>query len=319
MGKKRMKKLGVGIVVAVLLVAGGTTAGWLLADKSKAKVPYPLLDSSAANPKAPQNLINFDPLRQSLKAYFTKLGLAHSFYFEYLPDGINIRDGADETSVAASLMKTPVVMDLYKVAELGKVNLDDTVAIQQSDISTDADYGDPSGLAAGTTISLRNAAKLALHDSDNTAISVIKRSITPLVTNDSEVVQNLDINYTLSGNKPTDKILMISARSYSSILKCLYYSCFLQPKDSQELLAYLIGSSVHSRLMSGVPKNVQVAHKIGSGIKAQSDCGIVYQPGKPYLVCLMFWDYPNNGGNETDAYFKKVSQMVSDYVTKAGN
>jgi beta-lactamase class A len=319
MGKRQRKNIVIGVVVAILLIALSGVTGWLLADRNNSRIAYPLLDPNVVNSRIQQNIISFDPLRQDIKAYLTSLNLSHSFYFEYLANGVSIRDGEDQGSVAASLMKTPVVMDLYKLGEEKKLNLDDTVAIQQSDISTDNEYGNPSALAVGNTISLRNAAKLALHDSDNTAITVIKRVVTPMVTDSTDAIQSLDISYTLSGTDPTDKVLKISARSYSSILKCLYYSCFLEPRDSQQLLEYLTNSVIQTRIEAGVPKDVGVAHKVGSGIKAQSDCGIVYQPGKPYLICLMFWNYPNTNGGETDGYFKKVSQMVSNYVIKAGN
>jgi len=41
-----------------------------------------------------------------------------------------------------------------------------------------------------------------------------------------------------------------------------------------------------------VPKEVRVAHKFGelglpNGEKQLHDCGIIYYPGNPYLLCVM--------------------------------
>lgn len=309
------------VLTGILLLGIGLFLGWFLFKTDEQASKYPLLDPSVARPSVQQQQINFDPVRQQVKDYLKNLNTSYGLYFEYLPNGSNIRVDEDSVSVAASLMKTPVVMDLYKLAEKGIVNLEDTVMIEQSDINTDNEYGDPSGLMAGQTISLRNAARLALHNSDNTAINVVKKVVNPLVTSETDSIQSLDIAYTLdetgsSSSELNNKVLKINARSYGSILKCLYYACFLNPADSQEILGYLVDSVGTDRLASAIPKNVAVAHKVGSAIKAQSDCGIIYVPAQPYLLCLMFWDFQDPTGKETTTYFNKVSKMLYDYISK---
>ncbi len=321
MGKNKPLNVWLGIGVGVLLLGIGLALGWLLYNPKNTASKYPLLDPSVANPAVQQQQINFDPVRQQVKDYLKSLDTRYGLYFEYLPNGSNIRVDEDSVSVAASLMKTPVVMDLYKLAEKGILNLEDTVVIEQNDISYDIEYGDPSGLMAGQTISLRNAARLALHNSDNTAINIVKRVVNPLLSSETDSIQSLDIAYTLdeadsSSSELNNKVLKINARSYGSILKCLYYACFLNPSNSQEILDYLVDSAGTDRLASAVPKNVAVAHKVGSAIKAQSDCGIIYVPAQPYLLCLMFWDFQDPTGKETTAYFNKVSKMLYDYIAR---
>lgn len=316
------KKIGLvavgGILGALLLIGVGYRIAQLR-DRDNHTMRYPLLDISVNNPKTEGNILNFDPLRHDIKQYLASLNTPHSFYFEYLPNGISIRDGEDKTTIAASLMKAPIVMDLYRLAENNKLDLRQTITIQPSDINTDPEYGNPqdlstTDLAAGQTITYRQAAYLALHDSNNTAINIIKRTISPLVTDDNDVVFSLDISYTNTGSDPSTRIFQIGSRSYSSILKCLYFSCFLTPQDSQEVLTDLIGSAGQSELPAGVPQGVQVAHKIGSAQNRQSDCGIVYQPQRPYLVCVMFFPTQNTTAIDTSPYFQKLSKMISDYV-----
>ena len=321
MGKHKPLKTGLALAIGVLLVGFGLAVGWFLFNSKNQESKYNLLDPSAGLGNSQQYIINFDPVRQQVKDYLNDLNTSYGLYFEYLPTGSNIRVDEDSVSVAASLMKLPVVMDLYKLAEAGTINLEDTVMVEQGDVDADLEYGDPSGLSAGQTISLRNAARLALHNSDNTAINIIKRVIKPLLTDETDAIQSLDIAYTLADDEYSagplqDKVLKINARSYGSILKCLYFACFLNSADSQEILSYLVGSVGTDRLSSAVPKNVQVAHKVGSAIKAQSDCGIIYVPSQPYLLCLMFWDYQDPSGKETTAYFNKVSKMLYDYISK---
>jgi beta-lactamase class A len=311
--RKVLKIVGVLLCAAVVATASVIT-GWKIADQHnyKARHLYPLLDPSVSNPEAHPEVVNFDPLRQDLKKYLGSLKMQHSFYFEYLPNGVSIRDGDENNSQAASLLKTPLVMDLYKLAEQGKVNLDGQSTIQPVFIDTDPNWGNPTHLKVGDTITLRQAADIALKHSSNTALNVLKDRLEPLVDKDSDSFRSLDIAYTTDSD-PNNPHAVISSRSYSSILKCLYYACFNNANDSTQILKELIDSAAPQRLAAGVDPSVKVAHKIGSGgYENQSDCGIVYYPNKPYMLCLMFFNVPQSA--KTDPYFQHVSKMIYDYI-----
>ena len=70
--------------------------------------------------------------------------------------------------------------------------------------------------------------------------------------------------------------------------------------------------------MAGVANGIPVAHKVGSSPTSQSDCGIIYYPGKPYLVCLMFTNLTSANVNTVNPYFQSVSKMIYDYVATSG-
>lgn len=321
MRARRLLKYFTGLMVLAIVVAVSIAVGWKMADQRSyaAHNRYPLLDPSVNNPSVHQEIINFDPLRQNLKAYLARLNVDHSLYFEYLPNGINIRDGDDNVSQAASLIKAPLVMDLYKLAEQGKLNLDNQSTVEPVDINTDPLYGNPTGLKAGDKISLRQAAQITLKYSDNTTLNVIKDRILPLVDSTSDSFRSLDLSYTVGGLADNEQ-LSISARSYASVLKCLYYACFNTPQDSTQIITYLMNSADPNRLAAGVPAGIKVAHKVGSGgAPAQSDCGIIYYPAKPYLICLMFFKISNSTASaQVDSYFKTVSQMIYQYIANTG-
>jgi len=111
-------------------------------------------------------------------------------------------------------MKTPVVMELYKASELGRINLDKEVSLKQEWL--DSGYGTLYKKGAGYKLTLRQAAKIALTDSDNTAIAAIQNSTVGLLHNDESSVNFLDVTLSHDNNK----LLQISSRSYSSFLKC---------------------------------------------------------------------------------------------------
>lgn len=143
-------------------------------------------------------------------------------------------------------------------------------------------------------------------DSDNTTARIIRREVIKHFDPQEGSFKQLDIPVDINESK-----WLISAKSYGSIMKCLYLSCFLTPEDSQKILQYL-ASSNDQRVRGGVPENIVVANKIGTfSTKTQSDCAIVYAPNRPYLICIML----NLDPNQADTHIKTISKLIYDYVT----
>lgn len=295
------------VAVAVLLLSN---LAWVAAYRSAKSLhatssAYPLLSKRVLSDARNDPIINFVPLRKALQKKFDALPVEKSFYFEYLPSGTSIRVGADNELIAASLIKVPLCMNLYKAAELGKVNLDQSVTITGSEL--DNAYGDLWQKGAGTRITLREAARLALAESDNTAAHAIFDTIHTLLTSDQESLNQLDVDQNMQSGEA-----VIDAKSYSSVLKGLYLSSYLQPKDSEEILQYLTESTAKNRLVADLPTNIRVAHKIGvyNAAWSESDCGIVYEPKRPYVICAMV-GLPEE---QADQFIADISKQVYDYV-----
>jgi beta-lactamase class A len=213
----------------------------------------------------------------------------------------------DELRLAASLIKLPAAMDLYRAAELGKVDLDKKITLQESWL--DGGYGTLYQKGAGYELSLRDAAKIMLTESDNTALKAIAYSTETKLTPDQRAINALDAD--ISQNP--DLTVSIGARSYTSFLKCLYFSCYLSKDDSQELLDYLSESTFDNRLAAGIDdKSIRVAHKIGvANTTTQSDCGIVYVPNRNYAICIML----NGDDNpQTNKHIAELSKIVYTFV-----
>ena len=269
---------------------------------------YPLLSKRLAVEDQNDFLLDFEPLRQEIKSYLNKIPIDHSFYVEYLPSGVSVRGHGDEKFRGASLMKIPLVVDLFRRAEEGHVDLDAPVVVTEQQINDAGGFGNVTHLRPGDRITLREAARLVLTLSDNTAAAVLMDRMGTIVQEGS-VLNMLDLPITKeSGNGG----ILISAMSYASIFKCLYLSCFLSPASSQEILEELSRSANRDRLVAGIPGDVKAANKIGAfNEEVQSDCAIVYEPNRPYLICLML-STPDSV--EVAKHFKTVSKMTYSYV-----
>ena len=254
--------------------------------------------------------INFAPLRQQLNDYVEKNNLnSGNLYFEYLPTGTSIRISGDEQLVAASLMKVPAAMDMYKANELGRLNIDDKVALEPSWLNKE--YGTLYQKGAGYLISPRNAAEIMLEQSDNTALAVVGNAIKGKLADAESSINYLDLDMTVNG----DGSISMNARGYSSIFKCLYFSCYNSKEDSQKMLEQLTKSKFTSRIPAGVTdKSIKIAHKIGTNFNNnQNDCGIVYYPKNNYLICVLI---PGAESETTDQHIANISKLVYDYINK---
>lgn len=248
-------------------------------------------------------LINFRPLRSALREYVESLPDMVGVYFEYLPTGNSIGVNEKFEVAIASLIKTPIVMVVYNQLEAGLVKKDDILTIREENL--DPKFGTVWQRGAGTKLTLEEAIDLALIESDNTAANVLL-SIAPEETV-NDVFNSLDISSTKDG-----QLINISPKSYSSIFRSLYLSSFITRTSSNEILDILSRTNFHDEIPAGVPKNVKVAHKIGvfQMSNTHSDCGIVYVPQRPYLLCIM----AQADREKSSEYISLISKMVYGYV-----
>lgn len=278
-------------------------------DQEKLYKTYPFLAKRIFIHSFSDIILNFLNLRQDLRDITVPYGQNFSVYFEYLPTGVSISINATEEFHQASLFKLPVVMAYYNQLENMKEKDDPLVTIQQKDL--DSEFGDLWRKGVGYKIKLSDAIKLALTESDNTAIKLVVPRITE--QNFNEVYSALDIDL------QTDKEgAIITTKGYSSILKALYFSSVLEEQDSQYILGLLTKTKFVDKLPAGVPQNIPVAHKIGvfnknGGDEAYMDCGIVYLPNRPYILCM----YSRSDEQTAREKMRAISKKVYDYVSGA--
>jgi len=251
--------------------------------------------------------INFLDLRNDLHSKVDPWGTDFAMYFEYLPTGTNININSTNEYYVASLFKLPVVMAYFRHKENNKIVREMKTKLRPDEI--DPRFGELWKKGVGYEISLDEAARIALQDSDNTATKALGPYIDQRDFDD--VYKGIDIELKIASEGA-----LLSPKSYSSILKSLYFSAVLNKDDSQRILEYLSVTKFKDKLIAGIPEGVRVAHKIGI-IDNQSymDCGIVYVPQRPYVLCMI-----SKGSEDTArSRMKLVSKTVYDYVSSKSN
>lgn len=269
---------------------------------------YPNLSKRVLQEYPIDILINFLDLRAKLRNEVAPYGDTFGFYFEYLPTGTSIGVNEKTEFHAASLFKVPVIMAYYRLRERLQIKNDPEMEVKEEHI--DDDFGTLYQKGIGHKLRMSEAIRLSLEESDNTAARIV-------ATN----VQESDFNAVYSGvdidlQSDEDGAIM-TAKNYSSILKALYFAAVLNKDSSNEILEYLSKSEFNDKLAAGVDPNIKVAHKIGdfvdkdTGQKAYMDCGIVYYPRRPYLLCMV-----SKTDEETASIrMSNLSRTVYDYIS----
>lgn len=282
----------------------------LLAACGQTHQDYPLLSERIFVDDPNDTFINFTDLRASLRAYVAQAPDQIGLYFEYLPSGVPVGINDEQRFVAASLLKVPIAMAVYQLNEQGKLDLSRKETLTQDML--DDRFGSLWKKGAGYTLTIHDAIREMLSQSDNTAkrllVDVLQRTDPAAL---DAIFDELDMPKEFDGGE-----MVISPLSYSSMMRSLYLSGSLTKEHSAEILDLLTRTPFIDKLQAGLPDGVRFAHKIGvygMGSEEQvfSDCGIVYTPKRPYLLCVMVRTHDDAAARR---YMRDISIRTYDAV-----
>lgn len=202
--------------------------------------------------------------------------------------------GIDEAIpfVSASLAKVPVMVYHLAMAEGDPSLLEREVVFPGSEFMQSEDSGagvpEERRLRAGEAYAVSDLLLRMIAFSDNHARELLMEGVPPAAVNDMMRTFHADMGL-------QDGEWVISARSYATIFRTLYNATFLGRAMSEYALSLLSQSQYQGGLRRFIPEDVTIASKYGyflggrAGIAGRQfhECGIVYQPGHAYLLCVM--------------------------------
>lgn len=341
--------LGLAIVFIILTYAAYIPS--IKSSSQKFKSQYPFLNPGVALVNQDDLLVNFQPLRDMLiRKYEKRDDYLISLYFEYLPTGANISLNKDEKIWPASLIKIPVAMAAMKKVETGEWKLTNELVILDED--KDSEFGTLYQKPTGTTVTVEKFLRESLVNSDNTAHFVLLRNLESEEI--EEIYNHLGLDDIIEAVKqaPKEESLdnRITAKRYSVFFRSLYNSSYLSPEYSQMFMD-ILKDAPKEYLSNGFPSEIVFAHKTGvrTDEAVRADAGIVYIPGRPYLLTVMIQkkdptperrisaeqfgpEFTAEGLNRSPRYgagktipgdkeveklFEEISKEIYEYVAKA--
>ncbi len=289
--------------LAVGIVVGFTARGTLLKKEDNCafierreglcKHVNPLLECDIAQDVLTNQELR--PFKEKIETYLNscmdkRWASSVSVYFRDMDDGLSFSIGDTEKFVPASLRKLPLMIALLKTADKGGGNnlLDRSVKFDLArDYNADQNVKPSQTLCPGHEYSVRELIRRMIVYSDNNAFTLLTKVVDP--GEFDKVYRTLRIQ---NPRVRTDDDFL-SVQTYASFLRVLYNATYLGKDSSEWALETLSRSEFKSGIVEGVPPKVEVAHKFGEhsdsreGTVQLHDCGIVYYPGRPYLLCVM--------------------------------
>jgi beta-lactamase class A len=260
--------------------------------------------------KSVQNIINSEISQNNISFA--------SVYFRDLNNGPWFGINENEYFSPASLIKVPLLMAYFKKAEDDPSILDQKIthANSQPNGSSIQNVRPTETVQDGQEYTVENLLERMIIYSDNDAYNDLLAhfSYNDLI----QVYKDLDVDISKADLDPNGNIITVQA--YSSFFRILYNASYLDQDMSEKALSILSKTQYNKALAAGIPGNIKIAHKFGerkfndNGQIQLHDCGIIYAPKTPYLLCVMTkTDDIDNASNA----IKKISQKV--YQTIAQN
>ncbi len=253
---------------------------------------------------------------------------------KHLGTGESFRYHGDQVMPTASLCKFPVMIEAYRQAAAKEVDLDSFITLRK-------EHKVPgSGVLTyhfsdGTRIRLRDAVRLMIVYSDNTATNLVLDAIgigstaatmekmgypntkihSKVFRRDTSVFPERSKQFGLGSTTADEMIRLCEAVHRKQVVS---------PSACDEMLDHLRACDDRDKLPKLLPPGTKVAFKTGSLEDTRTAAGIIECPAGPVAVCVLSFDnedhrwMPDNAGNVLCA---QVARAVYDHFDRpaAGN
>jgi beta-lactamase class A len=231
-------------------------------------------------------------IENAVRGYITEQKSAHnlleaSFYFRDLNGGPWALVNPEFRSIPASLLKVPTALTVYKRAMsdpsflLTQVTLESGVNVNRAE-----HFQPPEHMQPYTPYTIKETVDRMLRYSDNAGLYMISDIFT------AQELQDAYSELGIVAPKIDEAGYTMTVKAYSSFFRVLYNATYLSREYSEHLLSTLAQTTFDAGIVTGLPRSVNVSHKFGEmrspdGTLQLHDCGIVYKPHQPYLLCIM--------------------------------
>ncbi len=269
-------------------------------------------------------------LKEQINHEFKEEPGTFALAFKDLTTGEELLINARDSFHAASTMKTPVLIELYKQAEEGKFSLSDSIVVKNlfysivdsSQYSLSADQDSESELynKIGQRRTIADLAYDMIIVSSNLATNLLIDLVDARkVTQSMRVLGAPDIRVLrgVEDIKAYEKGLSNSTTAYDLmvIYEKLAKGEVVNEQASEEMIDILFDQRFNEIIPARLPAEVRVAHKTGVISGVHHDSGIVFLPdGRKYVLVLLSKELGDFDSGT--ARMAKVSGMVYDFFLK---
>lgn len=236
--------------------------------------------------------------------------LSMSVYVRDLNNGPWMGINDQEEFIGGSLLKVPILISYLKLADNDSSILEKEIEYKNKIEDNSQYYSASKELEIGKKYKVSDLLEYMIKYSDNNAAYLL---FINLDKNDFDATFEA-IGF---GDPDPNAPYQVNSVSYAGFFRVLYNVSYLSKKNSERALRMLSQTEFDRGINANLPKDIVVSHKFGirsdGPINQLHDCGIVYYPKHPYLLCVM-----SKGGTFPDMAkgIADVSRFVYGEVDK---
>lgn len=216
---------------------------------------------------------------------------------KHLATGKRFEFHANRAMPTASLIKLAVMVEAYRQADAGRVDLDQRITLLASDKVPGSGVL-TTHFSAGTQISLRDAIRLMIAHSDNTATNLVLDQIG--IRSIADTMETLGFPNTKIHAKVFRRDTSVfpdrsrqfglgstTALETIHLLEQLYRKQLASPSASHAMLKHLENCQDRTKFPRFLEPHITIAHKTGSLSRVRTDAGIIFSPSGPLVICVL--------------------------------
>ncbi|WP_229317262.1 serine hydrolase [Larkinella sp. C7] len=250
-----------------------------------------------------QSKPTLEQFRQQIETQLAKQPGRYAVAFKDLTTGQELLIHEREEFHAASTMKTPVMIEVYKQAAQKRFSLSDSILIKNEfkSIVDGSPYSlkatDDSDTLIYTKVGTKLPLSAVLYDmiilSSNLATNLIIDLVDAkkvMQTMRDMGIRDMQVRRGVEDTKAFQKGLNNTTTAYDLMLlfEKIATGKAVSPEASQDMIRILLDQRFNSVIPAKLPKTVKVAHKTGSIASVRHDSGIVFLPdGRKYVLVLL--------------------------------
>jgi beta-lactamase class A len=268
--------------------------------------------STAGAPSPASARTDFAPLRRAIDQRIAGVaGAQVAVWLQDLATGDTLAINAATSFHAASTMKVPVMIELFRRADAGRLHLDSTIILQQrfasivdgSPFTLDAGDDSDSSLYAkvGQPVTLRELNTRMITRSSNLATNAIIELLdarTANATAHALGASTIQVRRGVEDTKAFNAGLnnTTSARDLGVLMAAIAQDRAASTASCAAMRDILLRQEFNTEIPAGVPPGTPVAHKTGWITATTHDAAIVYPPRRaPYVLVILTRAIPQRG------------------------
>ncbi len=219
-----------------------------------------------------------DPCSGIYKAAIANPTVRTSYVFIDMVTGRTCGLRAHESVASASLYKTLLMIETHRLIEAGELSYFDEIVI----MPWHGEFTPPEQRYSKPTIMpIGQALNNAIIWSANPEAEALHEYLGVQQVNETAW------NHGLHGTVAGPRYYQTTAFDQANILKYLYHGELISEQASFSMLSLLLTQKVENYMLSGLPDEVEVAHKTGLIVQYANDAGLVYGSRGPFILVIL--------------------------------